>query len=140
MRTLNACSLSALVGRVMTACEEVVRRVALPVQALVAKRCDAHCLQFLCSFCQVSAHLIYIASLQSQVELQTSILFPTAAIPIIMSATFCPLKKKEEKSKKKEGTIDSACLPAGEPTPWRSWFRGRRRSKGVVTTLPRLRV
>ena len=96
MRTLNACSLSALVGRVMTACEEVVRRVALPVQALVAKRCDAHCLQFLCSFCQVSAHLIDIASLQSQVELQTSILFPTAAIPIIMSATFCPLKKTSQ--------------------------------------------
>ena len=126
MRTLNACSLSALVGRVMTACEEVVRRVALPVQALVAKRCDAHCLQFLCSFCQVSAHLIYIASLQSQVELQTSILFPTAAIPIIISA------------KKKEDTGD--CLPAAKATPWSSWFRGRSRSKGVVTTLPWLRV
>ena len=89
---LNACYslLSALVGGVMAACKEVVGRVTLPVQTLVSVRRNAHRLRFRCSFqcsqCQVSAYLMDVASLQGQIEFQTSILFPTAAIPTIISA------------------------------------------------------
>ena len=41
----NARSPPALVGGIVAACKEVVRRVSLPVPALVPKGCDAHRLQ-----------------------------------------------------------------------------------------------
>ena len=78
----NASSPPALVGGIVAACKEVVRRVSLPVPALVPKGCDAHRLQRV-RFGNRSKkpHLVDIANLFGQVEFKTSILFPSTAIP-----------------------------------------------------------